>query len=206
MKRKATSKKPNDNVLKKTYEQVIDSGKDVDDILEDTEELQEDVEEIKVDVDEIKEDVDKIISKQNSLIKKLKDKITPDKFSFDDLAQQIVGAVVLSAPLAVTEEVWSLSSNLNITRLILIILITLIFDILLIYFTKYQAVENESLFNIIPTRLVSLLLVSYLIATLILTLFGVIGGEVNSLSSSINLIIFIGLFANIGAGAADMLR
>lgn len=209
MSKNSNSKKTLDLIKK----EVKDSGKDVDEILEDTEEIQEDVDEIKSDVDdikddvdEIKEDVDEIILKQNSLLKRLKNKITPDKFSFDDIAQQIVGAVILSAPLAVTEEVWNLSASLDFSRIILIIFVTIIFDILLIYYTKYQAVEKESLFNLVPTRLLSLLLVSYLVATVILYLFGVIGGQINSLEPMLKLVIFIGLFSNIGAAAADMLR
>jgi len=39
-----------------------------------------------------------------------------------------------------------------------------------------------------------------------LFLFGVIGGQVTSAYEIIKLILFVGLFANIGAGAADMLK
>ena len=185
--------------LENIEESVIDSGKDVD-------EIKEDVDEIKDDVDEIKEDVDEIIKKQDSILKKFKSKLKPDKFAYDDVAQQIVGAIILSTPLAVTEEVWILAGALDITRLILIVLVTLIFDILLIYYTKYQKVEKENILNFIPLRLVSLLVVSYLAATLILYLFGVIGGQVDSMLWAFKLILFVGLFANIGAGAADILK
>ena len=130
----------------------------------------------------------------------------PDKFAFDDIAQQIVGAIIISSPLAVTAEVWMLADQLDITRLILIFGITLFFDILLIYFTKYQSVEKESVLKFVPLRLLSLLIISYLAAGLILFLFGVIGGQVNSVFWAGKLIIFVGLFANIGAGAADMLK
>ncbi|MBT4870268.1 MAG: DUF2391 family protein [Candidatus Diapherotrites archaeon] len=194
-------------------ESVIDSGKDVDEIKEsvldsgkDVDEIKEDVDEIKDDVDEIKEDVDEIIAKQKSLLKRIPSKLKPDKFAFDDIAQQIVGAIILSTPLAVTEEVWGLAGALDITRLILIVLVTLVFDILLIYYTKYQKVEKQNILNFIPLRLVSLLIVSYLAAGLILYLFGVIGGQVDSALWAGKLILFVGLFANIGAGAADILK
>jgi uncharacterized membrane protein len=193
--------------------EIIDAGKDVDVIREsvldsgkDVDEIKEDVDEISETVDEIKDDVDKIIAKQKSILKRIPSKLKPDKFAFDDMAQQIVGAIIISSPLAVTEEVWMLANQLDITRLILIFGITLIFDILLIYFTKYQAVEKENVLNFIPLRLISLLVISYLAAGLILFLFGVIGGQVNSTLWAGKLILFVGLFANIGAGAADILK
>jgi len=203
-----TRKKVNDNSLSQSDEnktlenirdEVVESGKDVEDI-------KEDVDDISETVDDIKEDVDELLKKHDSLLKKFKFKLKPDKFAFDDFAQQIVGAIIISAPLAVTAEVWMLADHLDLTRLILIFGITLFFDILLIYFTKYQAVEKENIFKFIPLRLISLLVVSYLAAGLILFLFGVIGGQVNSIMWAAKLILFVGLFANIGAGAADMLK
>jgi uncharacterized membrane protein len=187
------------NTLENIEEQVLDAGKDVD-------EIKEQVISAGKYVDEIKEDVDKLIKKQDSILKKFKFKLKPDKFAFDDLAQQIVGAIIISAPLAVTAEVWMLAGNLDLFRLILIFLITLAFDILLIYFTKYQRVEKESILKFVPVRLLSLLIVSYLAAGLILILFGVIWGQVNSFTWAGKLILFVGLFANIGAGAADILK
>ena len=204
--KKSVSKTPHKETLESIEESVLDSGKDVDVIRESVLDSGKDVDEIKEDVDEIKEDVDEIIKKQDSILKKFKARLKPDKFSFDDIAQQIVGAIILSTPLAVTEEVWRLADALDITRVILIVLVTLIFDILLIYYTKYQKVEKQNILNFIPLRLVSLLVVSYLAATLILYLFGVIGGQVDSWLWAGKLILFVGLFANIGAGAADILK
>ena len=203
-----TRKKVNDNSLSQSDEnktlenirdEVVESGKDVEDI-------KEDVDDISETVDDIKEDVDELLKKHDSLLKKFKFKLKPDKFAFDDIAQQIVGAIIISSPLAVTAEVWMLADQLDLARVILIFGITLFFDILLIYFTKYQAVEKENIFKFIPLRLISLLVVSYLAAGLILFLFGVIGGQVNSIMWAAKLILFVGLFANIGAGAADMLK
>jgi len=194
-------------------EHVIDAGRDVDEIKahvidagKDVDDIKEDVDDISETVDDIKDDVDELIKKQKSILNKLKFKLKPDKFAFDDIAQQIVGAMIISAPLAVTAEVWMLANSLDLIKIILIIGVTLLFDILLIYYTKYQSVEKENVLKFIPLRLVSLLVISYLTSGLILFLFGVIGGQVNSTLWAAKLILFVGLFANIGAGAADMLK
>ncbi len=205
-KKKTTSKINHKNTLETIEESVLDSGKDVDVIREEVIDAGKDVDEIKEDVDEIKEDVDEIIKKQDSILKKFKSRLKPDKFAFDDVAQQIVGAIIVSSPLAVTEEVWRLAGALDITRLILMVGITITFDILLIYYTKYQRVEKEKVLKFFPVRLISLLVISYIAATIILVLFGVIFGQVNSVFWAIKLILFVGLFANIGAGAADILK
>ena len=204
--KKSLSQSNTNKTLENIHDEVIESGKDVDDIKEDVDDISDTVDDIKEDVDDIKEDVDELIKKHDSLLKKFKFKLKPDKFAFDDIAQQIVGAIIISSPLAVTAEVWMLANQLDIARIVLIFGRTLFFDILLIYFTKYQSVEKENIFKFIPLRLISLLIVSYLAAGLILFLFGVIGGQVNSVVWAAKLILFVGLFANIGAGAADMLK
>lgn len=130
----------------------------------------------------------------------------PDKFAWDDLAQQIVGAMILSAPLAVTEEVWHLSAALDWGRIIVMVLITIVFNILLLYYAKYQLLEQEKILGVVPTRLFSQVLVSYTTAALMLYLMGVLGGVVTGAGESLRLIAFVGLFANIGAGAADLLK
>jgi uncharacterized membrane protein len=114
--------------------------------------------------------------------------------------------MVLSAPLAVTSEVWDLSGGLDWLRIGVIILVTLLFNILLIYYTKYQSVESERILGVVPTRLFSQVLVSYSTAFLMLYMMGVIGGPVTGMGETIRLVAFVGLFSNIGAGAADLLK
>ena len=184
-------------------EEVIDTGKDVDQIKLEVFDTSKDIDEIKEDLEEIKEDIDEI-KKKKSLFSGLKS--LPEKFGFDDISQQIIGAVIVSAPFAVTEEVWGLAQNLVFWQIFSIILITLIFDILLFYFTKYQQMKEKKIANLIPLRIVSIIVVTYLVSAMMLTILGVLGKEVPSIVSGIKLVIFVGLFANIGAGTADLIR
>ena len=178
----------------------------LDEIVEDLQEASKDIDEIQEDVEEIHEGVEEIKKTQKSLLRRLSSRLVPEEFAWDDLAQQIVGAIVLSTPLAVTQEVWALSQNLGLERIATIIMITLAFNILLIYYTKYQIVKEQKILSFIPLRLFSQLLVSYASAALILWVFGVIGNEVSAQIEVIKLVIFVGLFANIGAGTADLLK
>lgn len=194
-------------------EEVEDTGKDVDEIKEDVGEIKEeiedtgkDVDEIKEDVDEIKEDVGEIAKTQKSMLKKISSRLIPREFNVNDIAQQIVGAIILSTPLAVTSEVWELARELDTTRLLIIIGITLLFDVLLIYYTSYRKAKEKKIINLIPARLFSMILISYLTATTILYVFGVIGIHITDTDWALRLIVFVGLFANIGAGTADIIR
>jgi uncharacterized membrane protein len=207
-----------EKIVAEIMREVEDSGRDVDEIKEDIDEIREevtdsgkDVDEIKEDVEEIKEDIDEIQKHQASLLKKLSQKLPSipslqmSKFNTNDIAQQIVGAMILSVPFAVTEEVWRLATELDPTRLVMIFFITLLFDIILIYYTKFQNVQTSD-FKMVAARIFSLTFISYATAWLILYLFGVIGPHVGGFEDTLKLIVFVGLFANIGASTADVLR
>jgi len=170
------------------------------DLKEDLEETMENVEDIKEEVRGLKKYLEEMGHRQKSILHRVSSKLVPEEFAWDDLAQQIVGAIILSTPLAVTQEVWLLSQDLDIFRVIAIFGITLLFNILLIRFTKYQLVKKA------PLRIVSQMTVSYISAAALLFIFGVIGNQVTETIGIIKLVLFVGLFANIGAGTADILK
>jgi uncharacterized membrane protein len=200
--------------LEETGEEVEETGEDVEEIKEDVGDIKkevgetgEDVEEIKEDIEEIKEDLGTLsqtLSKGKDLFSKVATKVIPERFAFKDIAQQIVGATILSAPFVVTEEVWTLANNLNAINIVAIVFMTILFDILLFNYTKYQNLENKKL--MLPIRILSLIIVTYVTSAIVLSVFGVIGGQIQNSVWAMKLIIMVGLFANIGASTADLIR
>jgi len=196
-------------------EEVEETGEDVDKIIEEVggikeevEETGEDVEEIKEDIEEIKEDIgalSKTYTKGKQIVSRVATSVLPSKFAFKDIAQQIVGATILSAPFSVTEEVWNLANGLDIFHIVALIFITLLFDILLFYYARYQHLEEKKVW-LFPKRIISLLIVTYATSAIVLTVFGVIGGQIQDPVWAIKLIVMVGLFANIGAGTADLIK
>ena len=170
------------------------------------EEIQVEVQERGKEIEEIKDVLRQIKEFNKKAFDRFYHSIVPEEFTLKDLAQQIVGAMALSAPLSVTQEVWELAKIMDFSRIAIIVFLTLAFDILLFYYTKFRAVKNERLFGIIPKRILSIVIVSYLAAALMLFVFGVIGLQITDPEWQIKLVLFIGLFANIGAGAADLLK
>jgi len=183
----------------KIIEEVGDIKKEVDETGEDVEDIKEHIEDIKEDLGELKD-----LSKKKGFFSRVAS-VLPSKFSFQDIAQQIVGAAILAAPFSVTEEVWNLSNNLGAIHIIALIAITIIFNILLFYYTKFQQIEEKSFF-LFPKRILSLIIVTYTTSAIVLLIFGVIGGQVVDPIWAAKLIVMVGFFANIGAGTADLIR
>jgi len=88
---------------------------------------------------------------------------------------------------------------------VFIISITVLFDILLYYYTKYQKIEEKKFLEF-PKRILSLIIVTYVTSATVLTVFGVIGGQIQDTVWAMKLVVMVGLFANIGAGTADLIK
>ena len=194
--------------IKRILEDIQELNKDVGETGEEIEETGEDVEEIKENIEEIKEDLGTLkrtMFKGKEIFSRVAIKVLPDKFASKDIAQQIVGATILSSPFAVTEEVWNLARNLTTINIVALIAITVLFDILLFHYTKYQKTENKRFLEL-PKRIISLLIVTYAASAIVLSVFGVIGGQIQDSLWAMKLVVMVGLFANIGAGTADLIR
>ena len=200
--------------LDQTGEEIEETGEDVgkikenvEDLIKEVDETGEDVEDIKEDIEYIKEDIgtlSKAMSKGKQIFSKVATTVLPDKFTFKDVAQQVVGATILSAPFAVTEEVWNLARNLGSIHIIALIFITILFDVLLFNYTKYQNIERKKL--MLTLRILSLIIVTYVTSGIVLSVFGVIGGQILDPLWAMKLIVMVGLFANIGASTADLIK
>ena len=149
-----------------------------------------------------------IVKKANGVISSVRNSIQkPERFGFDDFSQQIVGAFLFSAPFSVTEEVWGLANALTPIKMVILVFFTVLLSTIIIYYTRFQKVAREdiNLFIHVPKRLISLFIVSYSATFFILWLFGVIG-QITDPFWILQLVVFVGFFASIGAAAVDILK
>jgi uncharacterized membrane protein len=149
-----------------------------------------------------------VTRKRKGVISLVKRSTKLERFGLDDLAQQVVGAFILSAPFSVTEEVWNLANNLSFFRVVILIFFTVFVSTLIIYYTKFQRVAKEDIgkpYVHIPKRLVSLFIVSYSCAFFVLWLFGVIG-YITDPYWIFKLVVFVSFFSSLGAATADILK
>jgi uncharacterized membrane protein len=137
-------------------------------------------------------------------------KTEPEVFGFDDMAQQIIGASLLSSSFCATEEIWQLANTISADRLVFISLLSILLGIILIYFTDYQRVTDTREFGqYVPIRIISLVGVSYGMVTIILFVLGVFNyGSALGFDPfwRIKVIILVGFFAILGGAVADVIR
>jgi len=129
----------------------------------------------------------------------------PDKLGWDDIAQEIVGAVTFALPFLFTAELWDIAKDISIERSFLIFLMTLGLAYLFIVKSRIGNLKKEELFHI-PKRLLTVTGIAYLISALLIYIYGI-----NSLADFtpgqyINATILVSTFAVIGAITVDMVK
>ncbi|MBU7013971.1 MAG: DUF2391 family protein [Theionarchaea archaeon] len=137
-------------------------------------------------------------------------KTEPEIFGFDDMAQQIIGAALLSSPFCATEEIWRLANSISLYRAVGILGLSVVLGVILIYFTDYQKVADHERFGqYAPIRIVSLVCVSYGIVTIILFVLGVFNYQVVAEFGHlwrVKVVVLVGFFATLGGAIADVIR
>jgi uncharacterized membrane protein len=128
------------------------------------------------------------------------------RFRPADVAQQLVGGVLLAGPFVVTEEVWVLAGEMSILHTALVVLAVLVIG----YSALYKAdrdrdVEREAKFLGIPLRFVSLLGVAVGSVTLLAYLLTAPETFAADLQGTVTAISIGSMFSVVGAAAADSL-
>lgn len=120
-----------------------------------------------------------------------------------DVMQLIVGAALLSTPVAFTEEVWNLGENLAWSNIIALTLVSISFTSLFIYYNFYKNHFKNHKFQFFK-RVALIYIISLFISWLILTLIGQ-GGSAEPLITLKKMII-ISFPASMSAAIADMIK
>lgn len=130
--------------------------------------------------------------------------ITKKFYSFDDLAQQMVGGFLLAGPFVVTEEVWKLAENITLFHSFFTFLIVLGIGYGALYGADEERdPEKERHILGIPLRYLSLVLVSYLSVAVLITVFGAVNTFEADLMITFKVISIASIFSVIGAATAD---
>ncbi|MFB6107125.1 MAG: DUF2391 family protein [Halobacteriaceae archaeon] len=126
-------------------------------------------------------------------------------FGLDDVAQQVVGGVLLSAPFVVTEEVWSLAASMNWLQTAISVFMVVAIGYGTLYRAEDRDADREEDVAGVPLRFVSLLVVSYASVVLLVLVFDApdtFGATPLTTFKAVN----IGaIFSVVGAATADSL-
>lgn len=130
---------------------------------------------------------------------------TPDKLGWDDIAQEIVGAVTFALPFLFTGELWNVAKDISLERSLAIFLMTLAIAYLFIAKSRIGNLKREELFHV-PKRLLTVATISYLISAGLIYLYGINGIADFTSAQYLNATVLISTFAVIGAIAVDMVK
>ena len=128
----------------------------------------------------------------------------PRRFSFADLAQQMVGGFLLAGPFVVTEEVWTLARNMSVYHSA----VTFLIIVMIGYGALFKAdverdMEKESELAGVPVRLISLILVSYFSVGILVFVLNAPETFGASLITSFKTMSVASIFSLIGAATVD---
>lgn len=125
-------------------------------------------------------------------------------FATSDFFQQVVGGFLLAGPFVVTEEVWMLAETMHWSQTIGVILMTGFIAWGSLYEADSGRLESmEADVGGIPSRLLSLLVVSYVSVAILTFLFSAPAVFEAGTLTTITAIAIGSVFSTVGAATAD---
>jgi uncharacterized membrane protein len=150
----------------------------MDDLYDQLEELEQTVDtpEERKEVDDVRRTIQRLPG--GRLTKRI------DRYTTKDVAESFVGSILISLPMLVEDGVFNIADHFleNTVAGIPIWLVTNIVFVValtwgLLYWAEFRTVlETNPFFGFIPRRLVGVLIISFLTATLTMTMWGRVGG------------------------------
>lgn len=122
-----------------------------------------------------------------------------------DVMQLIVGATLLSTPVALTEEVWQLGKVLPMEKIFLLALLSMTFTSLFVYYNFYRNNIKDHFLEFIK-RIVLVYVISLTISFIVLHLFhqAPLGGP--SWIVTLKRMVIVAFPASMSAAVADMIK
>jgi uncharacterized membrane protein len=122
-----------------------------------------------------------------------------------DIMQLIVGAALLSTPVALTEEVWQLGKVLPMQKIALLALLSITFTSLFVYYNFYRQHLKDHITEFLK-RIVLIYLISLCVSFVVLYLFhqAPLGGA--SWIVTFKRMVIVAFPASMSAAVADMLK
>ncbi len=152
---------------------------------------------------EIEGKIDEVFNSLKKLRVELEEQ--PDKLGWDDITQEIIGAITFAFPFLFTGELWDIAREISFERSLAIFIITVVVAYLFIAKSRIGNLKKETLFYI-PKRLLTVLFIAYLISAGMIYLYGINLVAHFTTTQFINATILISTFAVIGAIAVDMMK
>ncbi|WP_394335191.1 DUF2391 family protein [Thermococcus profundus] len=160
-------------------------------------------------IQEKDERVEKLLEELVDEVESLKSGMTrekiPDKLGWDDVTQELIGAVTFALPFLFTGELWDVAKDISIERSLTIFIMTLGIAYLFLTKSRIGNIRKEELFHI-PKRLFTVAGISYTASALLIYLYGINSVAHFNTVQYLNATVLISTFAVIGAITVDMVK
>lgn len=158
-----------------------------------------------IELEELSQKIDGISRQLEAIKEAEKKKNEPDALGWDDITQEIVGAVTFALPFLFTGELWEVAKAISIERAMLIFLLTLSIAYLFLVKSRLGNMKREELFHL-PKRLISVSVISYTTSAFLIYLYDINGVAHFTPVQYLNATVIVSAFAVIGAIAVDMVK
>ncbi len=167
---------------------------------------EEKLEKLDRDIEELTEQVKLLEREIENLNRQMEAETKPQKLSFDDLIQELAGAVVVALPISLSEEIWELATRLSIWHILLIYLFVLTVANLFVRFGNTRQWERQSVLKIFQLRLITSAVLSFLISAFVVSLLGIYPNFVDTYTDYLKVILLVSSFSLIGSLGLDMAK
>lgn len=121
-----------------------------------------------------------------------------------DIMQLIIGATLLSTPIAMTEEVWKLGQVLPWSNIVSLVTLSVVFTSLFVYYNFYRQNLKEHLGEFLK-RIILIYLITLLVSFLVLRLLNQAPLDI-TWSITLKRMVIVAFPASMSAAVADMLK
>jgi uncharacterized membrane protein len=153
----------------------------------------------------ISEKLESIVRQLDQIKKEKEAEKAPDRLGWDDIAQEVIGAITFALPFLFTGELWDVAKDISIERSLTIFLMTLGVAYLFLAKSRIGNISREELFHI-PKRLFTVAGISYTVSALLIYLYGINAVAHFNTVQYLNATVLISTFAVIGSITVDMVK
>ncbi len=130
----------------------------------------------------------------------------PSSLAFEDLIQELAGAVVVALTVSLSDELWDLASKLSFLHALFIYLFVLMVANLFVAYGNRKQWARQQLFGFLQLRLITSAVISFLVAAFIVAFLGIYPNFVPSFDDYFKLVLLVSSFSLIGSLGLDMAK
>ncbi len=130
----------------------------------------------------------------------------PSRLGFEDLVQELVGAVVVALTVSLSDEVWSLAQKISVPHALFIFLFVLAVANLFVAYGNKRQWARQQFFGFLQLRLLTSAVISFFVAAVVSLLLGIYPNFVDTPSDYAKLVLLVASFSLVGSLGLDMAK